>query len=142
LPSSDGRWPEGYGLTVLASVDSTMAEAARRAPTLAGPGWILALRQTAARGRRGRAWVMPPGNFAATLVYRPPGGPAEHALRSFAAALALADALDALTGRPDAVALKWPNDVLLHGGKLAGAASWRASCWRACPAGSCRSASA
>lgn len=42
------------------------------------------------------------------------------ALRSFAAALALRDALVALTDLPEAFTLKWPNDVLLNGGKLAG----------------------
>lgn len=42
------------------------------------------------------------------------------ALRSFAAALALRDALVAMTNLPDAFSLKWPNDVLLNGGKLAG----------------------
>lgn len=41
-------------------------------------------------------------------------------LRSFVAALALFDACVALTGRAEAFTLKWPNDVLLHGGKLAG----------------------
>ena len=97
-----------------------MAEAARLAPALTGPEWILALTQTAARGRRGRPWAMPPGNFAATLLLLPPGGPAEAALRSFTAALALHDAFAEVTGRPDAFALKWPNDVLLHGGKVAG----------------------
>jgi BirA family biotin operon repressor/biotin-[acetyl-CoA-carboxylase] ligase len=101
-------------------VDSTNAEAARIAPRLAGPEWILALEQTAARGRRGRAWINPAGNFAATLVMRPTESPDRIALRSFVAALALRQALVAATGRPDAFSLKWPNDVLLHGGKLAG----------------------
>lgn len=97
-----------------------MAEATRRAGTLSGPTWIIAKEQTAAHGRRGRAWANPAGNFAGTLVLHP-SEPAEVvALRSFVAALALLDACIALTGRAEAFSLKWPNDVLLHGGKLAG----------------------
>lgn len=116
--SSD--WPLGYGKRILAEVDSTNAEAARIAPTLAGPEWILGLAQTAGRGRRGRAWQAPIGNFTATLVMRPSEAPQQIALRSFVASLALFDALEAATGRTDWLALKWPNDVLLKGGKVAG----------------------
>ncbi|PIE08866.1 MAG: biotin--[acetyl-CoA-carboxylase] ligase [Rhodobacterales bacterium] len=112
-------WPRGYGHLPLGTVGSTLDEAARRLPDFAGPTWITAAAQTAARGRRGRAWVNPPGNFAATLVL-PGVTPETAALRSFVAALALFDACAALSGRPEAFALKWPNDVLLHGGKLAG----------------------
>lgn len=90
------------------------------APTLAGPAWILALEQTAARGRRGRSWSTPRGNFAGTLIMQRTGTPAEAALRSFVASLALYDAFVAVTGVPEAFALKWPNDVLLNGGKVAG----------------------
>jgi BirA family biotin operon repressor/biotin-[acetyl-CoA-carboxylase] ligase len=108
------------GRLVLPSVDSTMAEAARRAATLDAPTWICALEQTAARGRRGRVWRSPPGNFAASLVLRPEGPPGQVALRSFVAALALRDALVTISKRPAALALKWPNDVLLNGGKVAG----------------------
>ena len=105
---------------VLASVDSTNAEAARIAPTLTGPVWILAGEQTGGRGRRGRAWSSPRGNFHATLVLKPTETPDRVALRSFAAALALHEALVALTGLPASFALKWPNDVLCNGGKIAG----------------------
>jgi BirA family biotin operon repressor/biotin-[acetyl-CoA-carboxylase] ligase len=113
-------WPAGVGREALAEIDSTNAEALRRlAAGDAGPAWLLARRQTAARGRRGRAWAMPDGNFAATLYLRPQGAEAL-ALRSFVAALALHEALVAVTGRPALFALKWPNDVLLQGGKLAG----------------------
>lgn len=114
------NWPEGYGRKVLEATDSTSSEAARMAPTLAGPVWILALSQSAARGRRGRPWSMPKGNFAATLVMRPQGPPEVVALRSFVAALALFDAFVAVTGRAEMFSLKWPNDVLLSGGKVAG----------------------
>ncbi len=114
------EWPEGYGRRILDEVDSTLDEAARIAPGLSGPEWILARHQTAGRGRRGRAWADPQGNFAATLVLFPLGAPGTVALRSFVAALALFDACVGLTGRADGFALKWPNDVLLNGGKLAG----------------------
>lgn len=110
----------GTDRLILDQIDSTNAEALRRAADLHGPLWILARRQTGGRGRRGRAWIDPPGNFAATLVQRIDAPPAELALRSFVAALALHDALEALTGCGAALALKWPNDVLLNGGKLSG----------------------
>ena len=114
------EWPEGYDRLLLEAVDSTNAEALRRLPGLAGPVWILAGRQLAGRGRRGRAWADPVGNFAATLALPTSEPPARLAQRSFLAALALAEALEGLTGLDGAYALKWPNDVLLEGGKLSG----------------------
>lgn len=113
-------WPEGVEKRVLASVDSTNEEARRIASGLLGPTWILALEQTAGRGRRGRAWKAPKGHFSATLVMRPNETPDRVALRSFVASLALYDAFAAASGRPQGLALKWPNDVLLNGGKVAG----------------------
>lgn len=104
---------------MLDAVDSTNAEAARLAPELLRPTWIMARRQTAGRGRRGRPWAMPEGNFAATLVMRPGGHPTWAALRSFVAANALYATL-AMYVRDAPLALKWPNDVLLGGGKVAG----------------------
>ena len=116
-----GRWPEGVGREVHAEIDSTNAEALRRGRAGArAPAWILSPRQTAGRGRRGRAWHQDPGNFAASLFMPVAEGPTAAAQRSFVAALALFDALVDATGRPELFALKWPNDVLLSGGKLAG----------------------
>lgn len=114
------NWPDGVDRKVYATLDSTNAEAARIAASLSSPTWLLALEQTAARGRRGREWVNPKGNFAASLVMRPSGTLDTWALRSFVASLALADTITDLTGRAEGIALKWPNDVLLNGGKLAG----------------------
>jgi BirA family transcriptional regulator, biotin operon repressor / biotin---[acetyl-CoA-carboxylase] ligase len=102
---------------VLPVVGSTNAEAALRAP---GPCWVLGLEQTAGRGRRARAWASPRGNFHASLVMAPQGAAGEVALRSFVASLALRDALITVTGLPQAFTLKWPNDVLCNGGKIAG----------------------
>lgn len=119
-PLSNNDWPTGVGRIVLPEVDSTLTHAARLAPDIKGPTWVLALRQTAGRGRRGRAWVDPVGNFASTLVMPISGGVDQAALRSFTASLALFDAFVAVTGRSSGLALKWPNDVLLNGGKIAG----------------------
>ena len=105
---------------VLPVTDSTNAHALRLAPQTPDPAWFLALRQTAGKGRRARAWDSPPGNFHGTLLLHPVEPPAVVALRSFAAALALRQALVDLTGLPETFSLKWPNDVLLNGGKLAG----------------------
>lgn len=117
LPS----WPAGYDKLILDSTDSTLSEAQRRhSQGLSRPLWILALTQTAARGRRGRAWSMPQGNFAATLILPTSDTPDRLALRSFTASLALFEACKLATGRPECFSLKWPNDVLLNGGKLAG----------------------
>ncbi len=117
--STDLNWPDGYDLIRLETVDSTNAEAARRAPEIARPTWIMADIQTQGRGRAGRSWSAPEGNLTATLVFRPEADPARAALRSFVAANALFDALAELAGPRD-LSLKWPNDVVYRGGKIAG----------------------
>lgn len=114
------NWPAGVARHVFDQIDSTLSEAARMAPDLAGSAWIMAVEQTAARGRRGRAWSTPRGNFAGTLIMPRPDSPSDAALRSFVASLALYDACVEVSGVSDPFALKWPNDVLLNGGKLAG----------------------
>jgi BirA family transcriptional regulator, biotin operon repressor / biotin---[acetyl-CoA-carboxylase] ligase len=113
-------WPVGYDRRVFEALDSTLSEAARLSSDLSAPTWILALEQTAARGRRGRSWSTPRGNFAATLIMQRQQPPGVAALRSFVASLALWRSFVEVTGREDAFALKWPNDVLLRGGKVAG----------------------
>jgi BirA family transcriptional regulator, biotin operon repressor / biotin---[acetyl-CoA-carboxylase] ligase len=112
----------GYSLLNLAAIASTNAEAL----TLAragerGPLWITAEQQTAGRGRRGSPWISPPGNLYATLLLHDPA-PTEYAAQlSFVAALAVHDAIceraPALSGK---LKLKWPNDLLCGGAKIAG----------------------
>ncbi|MFK7838182.1 MAG: biotin--[acetyl-CoA-carboxylase] ligase [Sulfitobacter sp.] len=114
------NWPAGYARHVFDTLDSTLAEAARMLPDVSAPTWLLALEQTAARGRRGRAWATPRGNFAGTLIMRRQEAPGIAALRSFVTSLALYRTFGIVTGQPKAFALKWPNDVLLKGGKVAG----------------------
>lgn len=113
-------WPDGVARHVLARTDSTNAEALRLAPSLSGPAWIMTHEQVSGRGRRGRVWAMPAGNFAATLLLRPKSGVDRSAQLSFVAALALYDALAAACGPAARLSIKWPNDVLLNGGKVAG----------------------
>jgi len=113
-------WPAGYGLLQLAEVDSTNEEARRRARAgEPGPLWITAARQTKGKGRRGRVWIAPPGNLSATLLVRPGRAAAVSAQLSFVAALAVADML-ARALRGGDITLKWPNDVLAGGRKIAG----------------------
>src|SRR5258708_23628411 len=86
-----------------------------------GPVWIGAKEQGRGRGRRGRAWVSPAGNLHATLMLTDPAPPAAAPQLGFVAGLALHDAAvaaaPALTSR---LALKWPNDLLCAGRKIAG----------------------
>ena len=82
--------------------------------------WLVARRQSAGRGRQGREWFDGAGNFmGSTLVTLGEGTPPPASL-SFVAALAVHDAAAAATGETGRLALKWPNDVLLDGGKLSG----------------------
>jgi BirA family biotin operon repressor/biotin-[acetyl-CoA-carboxylase] ligase len=113
------RWPQGYARAVFDSLPSTNA-AALAAAAANGPVWIMAHMQTAGRGRRARAWDSPRGNLYASLRLNPAEPPQQMALRSFIAALALRDALISLGVSGGDVALKWPNDVLLKGRKVAG----------------------
>jgi len=84
--------------------------------------WIASLAQTRGRGRRGRLWQSEAGNLAASLVNILPKDVADPGLLGFVAALALLRALTSLDmpGGSMRIGLKWPNDVLANGAKLAG----------------------
>lgn len=113
--------PSLYSLVALETIDSTNAEARRLAEAGAEEGTLVwALEQTAGRGRRGRAWVSPKGNFYASLVLRPEVPLRDAAQLSFVAALAVFDTIGALAPAGLEVAVKWPNDVLITGRKVAG----------------------
>lgn len=115
-----GSFPSQYDKIILAKVDSTNAHAARVFRKLNRPTWILGLKQTDGRGRRGRKWLNYEGNFAATLVLFTKETPDTLALRSFVTSLALFETLRLITGSSIFFSLKWPNDVLMNGRKLAG----------------------
>jgi BirA family transcriptional regulator, biotin operon repressor / biotin---[acetyl-CoA-carboxylase] ligase len=112
------HFPAGYDRLILDEIDSTNAEARRRAPA-SRPIWIAARRQTAGRGRQGQAWSAPEGNLSATLLIGCDEAPGELAKLSFHASLAVADLLTHFAPGAE-VATKWPNDALLNGKKAAG----------------------
>ena len=103
------------------AVDSTMLEAARQADAgVRGPLLIWARAQTGGRGRHGRVWSSPPGNLYWTMLLHAEAGRPRDAGLSFASGLAVIDALTAQGVAPARLALKWPNDALLDGRKVAG----------------------
>jgi BirA family biotin operon repressor/biotin-[acetyl-CoA-carboxylase] ligase len=107
-------------IEVFEEIDSTILEARRRAERAEfGPVWLVARRQSAGRGRRGRPWVSYEGNLLATLLFSTPHPPATIALLGFATGLALAEAMDAVI-EPARTTLKWPNDLFIDGAKAAG----------------------
>ena len=114
-----GQLSRRFDLEVMAECDSTNARLLLQAESGAPSGRVLAaLRQTAGRGRRGRSWFSgADDSLTFSLLWRPPPDTALAGL-SLAVGVALARAFEGL-GLPG-IALKWPNDVLLSGRKLAG----------------------
>jgi len=107
----------------LGETDSTNAEAMRRA--LAGertPLWVLADRQTAGRGRAGRAWASEPGNLFASLAITTACPPASAGQLSLVSGVAAVDALNraAADHKIAGLRLKWPNDILIGATKTGG----------------------
>lgn len=101
----------------LRTVDSTNTRAQALASAGAPHGALVtAAEQTAGHGRQGRAWVTPAGRaLACSLVLRDPPR-----LLPMLTALAVAEVAEALDARGRAARVKWPNDVLLEGRKVAG----------------------
>ncbi|MEA3402488.1 MAG: biotin--[acetyl-CoA-carboxylase] ligase [Armatimonadota bacterium] len=107
----------GVRLVQYEALDSTNLEALRLAEAGAEAGTVVtAQTQIRGRGRLGRRWLDLPGRcLLMTVLVEPPD---EHPGRlTAAAALAVAEAIETLGGAPQ---LKWPNDVLVGGRKLAG----------------------
>ena len=115
------RLSDEYRLVEMDAVDSTNDEARRLACSGAADGTLVwAHRQTAGRGRRGRVWTSEPGNLYASIILRPDCAPLQAAQLTFVAALAVRDMLTIFLSNSDAIACKWPNDVLIGGRKISG----------------------
>ena len=113
-------WPDGVDRLAYAEVDSTNAEGRRLAESIANPTWLVAETQTRGRGRLSRHWASPKGNLHATLILPFRMEIRAAALMSMVASLALRDSLEHFVGDGHGLTLKWPNDVLLDKGKVAG----------------------
>lgn len=112
--------PDFFALDAREQTGSTNDDAADAARCGAPEGTLLwARRQTAGRGRRGRAWASPDGNLHISIVLRPEAPPARAGEVAFVAALAAADACAALAPAAE-IRCKWPNDVLAGNRKVGG----------------------
>lgn len=95
-----------------------------RAKTLAAEGadegtLVVAEEQNAGRGRKGRSWLASKGEgILMSVILRPTMSPSEASRITLMTAVALAETLLEVTGLP--VLIKWPNDILIRGKKLAG----------------------
>jgi BirA family transcriptional regulator, biotin operon repressor / biotin---[acetyl-CoA-carboxylase] ligase len=103
------------------TIGSTMDEARRLATEGAPSGTVIhADEQVAGRGRRARGWVSPPGNLYMSILLRTGLPNTRTPELGFLTAVALAEAVEALLPRSVQIRLKWPNDVLVEGAKIAG----------------------
>ena len=108
----------GVAVEVVAQTGSTNADLLARAALLPAPLLLVAEHQTAGRGRAGRSWLSSPeGSLTFSLAWKFDGGPQALVGLPLAIGVALAETLGALGQQ---VQLKWPNDLLKDGDKLAG----------------------
>jgi BirA family transcriptional regulator, biotin operon repressor / biotin---[acetyl-CoA-carboxylase] ligase len=109
----------GHTIHYFDSIDSTNSMAHRLAADGAGEGSVVvAEAQTKGQGRLGRSWISPPGcNLYLSLILRPVIAATAAPQMTLVAGLAVAEAVGDWTPR---AAIKWPNDVVIDGRKLAG----------------------
>lgn len=121
MNGSSSHFIESYHLLSYATIDSTNEEAKRLAEAGAQHGAVIwAEMQTHGKGRQEREWISQPGNLFCSLLLKPCATPDFLPQLSFVASLALDRALRDVVPAHSRVSLKWPNDVLLDGRKLAG----------------------
>ena len=110
----------GTQVVCLEETDSTNLQACRLADDGAPDGLVvIADQQIAGKGRMGRRWESPGGvNLYASVLLRPPILPFDAPKLTFLSAVAVCRAIEACTGLSASV--KWPNDVLMNGRKVAG----------------------
>ena len=110
-----------FRIEQVAEIDSTNEACRLRALAGEVAGLVIrADRQSAGRGRRGRHWNSPQGNLYTSILLRPERPASEAAALGFAAVMAIGDVAQALLPPGARVQHKWPNDLLINGGKAGG----------------------
>lgn len=121
LRLADNALARGTRLHVFDEIGSTNDEALASARAGGqGNAWFAAKTQRKGRGRQARAWISPPGNLYASLLLIDEVAPTIAPELGFVAGVALRRALVAAVPEETRLKLKWPNDILYDGGKLAG----------------------
>ena len=104
----------------LESVDSTNEEIKRRFLELSKPTWIIAKQQTKGKGRNGNVWFSSSGNFSGSVMFFPTVERSYFHLYGFFFGVALHNTVKKLIKDGVDIRLKWPNDLMIENGKVAG----------------------
>ncbi len=104
----------------LDSIDSTNEEAKRRMKGFSKPTWIISKKQSKGKGRNGNTWFSSEGNFSGSFIFFPTVTRSQLHLYGFFFGVALYNTLKKMLKEGLDIRLKWPNDLLIENGKVAG----------------------
>ena len=104
----------------LESVDSTNEEIKRRIREFSKTTWIIAKRQSKGKGRNGNFWSTGAGNFSGSVILFPTVERAYFHLYGFFVGVALHNTIKKIANDGVDIRLKWPNDLMIENGKVAG----------------------
>ena len=104
----------------LDSVDSTNEEIKRRIKDFSKPTWIIAKRQSKGKGRNGNSWSSGAGNFSGSVILFPTVERSYFHLYGFFVGVALYNTIKKIVKDGVDIRLKWPNDLMIENGKVAG----------------------
>ena len=123
MPEGRPPHPDRGTIEFVAETGSTSTDLLQRGRSgrlVAEGHWLVADQQHGGRGRQGRTWLSAPGNFMGSTVIAVHQGSPPVTTLPLACGLAVLEALVPLIPAPGQLQLKWPNDVLLRGNKVAG----------------------
>ncbi len=107
-------------VTETGSTNSDLAAQLRAGEAVAEGHWLVADRQLAGRGRQGRDWFDGSGNFMGSTIVRVSPRDPSPATLALVSGVAVYEAVASIIAEPHRLRIKWPNDLMLDGDKLAG----------------------